>query len=384
MRNCSELDNPDSKVAVRVNLDTQYEPKDGFQNYSKHSAHSTTLNSLLDNDVEILLLAHLSDEESMDPVAKSLEEFVESPIRMVERGDLSSAWMEKKSDEILLYENLYSLEEDLIRDEENYTPSDNYKSFIDEISSNVDAYVNDCFSLSHLELPSTTGVSKEVPSYAGQFLDSEISFVKQVRSSSQDVKFLFSGTDVSRDLSNIRKILSSISDACITTSGLVSLAFLEAEGYDLGEETRQRIKQNGSSQSIDIAYEILTKHGERVYIPDDVTAFSDGSQSQYALSATPISERIVGVGSETFELYKGLFNNSDLVVANGITNKREMEKKLYTQALRSDHTIVAGSDTISFCDELDLTGFSHTTSNPQPLIQFLSGEELPGVKSLLP
>lgn len=380
MRKCEEIDNPDANVAVRLDLDQDSEED---LRSSNHGAHSTTLNSLLDNNVNILVLTHLSGDDSISGVADYLEEFTGHSVQLVEEGDLSASLMDVNNDEILLYENLYDMEGEIIDSDEDIS-SVQFDSFVDEVSSNIDAYVNDSFSLSHMELPSTTELSKEVPSYAGRFLDSEVDFLSSVRSSSEDIKFFFSGTNISRDLDSIENILARTNDYQVVTSGLISLVFLEADGYDLGVETRELIEDEGSEQSIDVAYEILTQYGERVHIPKDVASYSGGSKSEYALSATPISEPIEDIGSETAEMYEGLFNDSDLVVSTGVTSKNQVEMDTYERTLQADYSVVAGSETISFCDEVGMTGFTHTTRNPNPLIQFLIGDELPALQSLLP
>lgn len=382
MRQYAEVNNPCSKVSVRLNLDIGYNSEDGFQTYSQHRAHSTTLNSLLDSNVDILILTHLSGGDSVSNATDSIEEFTGASVRTVGKNEISTGWKSKKDDEILLYENLYDLEGSIIDSGEDIE-STKYKSFVDEVSSNVDAHVNDSFSLSHMSLPSTTEISKRVPSYAGRFFSSEVEFLKKVRSESDDTTFLFSGTNISESLNSIRNILSYSENSRVATSGLISLVFLEAKGYNLGSETQELITHNGSDQSTDVAYEILTQFGERVYLPSDVATYNGRSRSDYALSATPISESIKGIGSETFDLYEGLFRNSDLVVSTGVTSKDQTEMELYEKTLNADHSIVAGSKTISSCDEAGLTGFSHTTYNPIPLIQFLINNKLPAVESLL-
>jgi phosphoglycerate kinase len=386
MRTCDEISTPNTKVAIRLDLNVSYNQSEGtFVNHSRHKAHSTTINSLKNRDVDIILLSHndLKDEEVMKRNCEVLENYIDGEIRYDPNSHPTEIF-DEIGDEIVMYKNLSEIEECIV-EYESIDKSSNTE-IVGQFANQVDAYVNDCFSLSHKKIPTITGIPSRVPGYAGKFMKSEYEVIENIRDKTDTTPFIFGGNELTRNIKNIEKIFNSDIDSRVLTMGLTGSAFLQADGYDLGEKTRDTIQKKGSDNIIDRAKRLLVHYGDQIRTPKDV-ATTETKRSEYALSATPITEKITDIGSGTCELYNGLINNSDLVVATGVTTYSENlegQESVYRNASEADYSIVVGDKTVTFCDKLEFTGFKHTSSYIDPVIELLIGNDIPGVDVLLP
>jgi 3-phosphoglycerate kinase len=386
MRSCDKISDPQTKVAIRLDLNVNYDAEtQSFVNHSRHKAHSTTINNLKKKNIKIILLSHndFGGSEVMKRNAEILEKYIDSNVRYTDEKH-PSAIFDEMDDEVVLYQNLSDIQ-DCMTEYDSIKQSSNTQT-VKEFSSQIDAYINDCFSLSHRKIPTITGIPSKVPSYSGQFLESEYNIIKNIRDKTNNSIFVFGGDKIIRNISNIEKIFNADIDSTVLTMGLTGSVFLEADGYDLGSQTRSCIENRGSNNIVDKARQMLVHYGDKIRTPDDV-ATTNSSRSEYALSATPITDKVTDVGSETYELYNGLIENKDLVVATGVTSSEKDpkgERKIYEKISDTDYSIVVGDESVSFCDTNDLTGFSHTSSYIDPVIEVLVMNDLPGINVLLP
>ena len=131
----------------------------------------STIKHLISNGARVVICAHLgrpkgkrSDEFSLRPIAEYMNiPFVDDCLR---KDFLSNM----KNGDVVLMENLRFY----IGEEENDD------SFARELADGFDIYVNDAFAVSHRAAASLVGVTKYLPSFAGDLLLSEIENISSV------------------------------------------------------------------------------------------------------------------------------------------------------------------------------------------------------------
>ena len=134
-------------------------------------ASMPTIKHLISNGARVVICAHLGrpkgkkdDSLSLRPIAEYMNiPFIDDCLKKDFLSDM-------KNGDVVLMENLRFY----VGEEEN---SD---SFACRLADGFDIYVNDAFAVSHRAAASTVGVTKYLPSYAGDLLSKEIENITRV------------------------------------------------------------------------------------------------------------------------------------------------------------------------------------------------------------
>lgn len=394
MRDVSSISEPESVVGIRVNLDAEI--SDGeIINESKHKAHSTTIQNLVDSEMKVVVFTHHAtdkakdDEDVMRLHTTKLKESVDTPeIRKSDTSDLSQITDNINKSEVIVYPNLSNVRDGMT----NYSTVKESKEspLARQIASNIDAYVNDAFSISHRNYPTITGVPFLVPSYAGNVMKSEFDMLRVFKN--RNPMFVFGGTKIDERIDMIERILSSGCAEKIILGGLLSSVFLLSKGHELGEQTRLDIQEYSRGKSVqDKASNILTKYSEDIYLPEDVAIEDNGKRKEFDIGASPYPSRIKDLGSDTVRKYKNAIQNSDGVIGIGPVGMAESKpfeygtREVYNQISNTEPSAIYGETTASICENLGITGFYHTSRGDEAVCMYLcSSEKLPGISVLLP
>jgi phosphoglycerate kinase len=190
----------------------------------------------------------------------------------------------------------------------------------------------------------------------------------------------------------IRKILESDIETDILLGGLVASVFLLSKGYELGSDTEEDVNRHAkSSRIIDEASDIMTKFRSRIHLPKDVAVKDNGSRQEFTVSATPFQSRIKDIGSKTNKDFREKVTSSNCVVGIGPLGVAEEDKfslgteTVYRQISKSQPSAIYGDTTAQICEDLGITGFSHTSRGDEAVCEYLSSnKEPPGISILLP
>lgn len=394
MRDVNSISKPGSVVGIRVNLDAETSD-DEIMNESKHKAHSTTIQNLVDSGMKVVVLTHHSTDEPKDGkeimrlhTTKLRESVDASEIRKSETHNLSQITDNIAESEVIVYPNLSDVRDGMT----NYSTVKESKEspLARRIASNIDAYVNDAFSISHRNYPTITGVPFLVPSYAGNVMKSEFDMLQVFKK--RDPTFVFGGTKIDERIDMIERILSSGCAEQIILGGLLSSVFLLSKGYELGEQTRLDIQEYSQAESVqDKASNILTKYGEDIYLPEDIAIEDNGKRKEFDVGASPYPSRIKDLGSNTVREYKNAIQSSDGVIGIGPVGMAESDpfeygtREVYNQISNTEPSAIYGETTASICEDLGITGFYHTSRGDEAVCKYLcSSKKLPGISVLLP
>lgn len=390
MRDISSISKPESIIGVRVNIETDIVNGE-IVNESNHKAHATTIQQLVDANMKTIVFAHHKSEldNIMNMHANIMAEYVDTDrIYVADDTNLSSIVKDMNNSDVVIYPNLSEVEGGMT----NYDTAkkSSQSQLAVDISKEVDAFVNDAFSISYKNYPTVTGVPYLKPGYAGNVMKSEYEVLNIFNS--KNPLFVFGGTKLDERVSMIRKVLESDIETDILLGGLVASVFLYSKGYELGGDTEEDIdKHSKSSRIIDEASDIMTKFSSRIHLPNDVAVEDNGSRQEYTVSASPFPSRIKDIGEKTNEQFREKVTSSNSVIGIGPLGVAEEDKfslgtkTVYGQISRSQPSAIYGDTTAQICEELGITGFSHTSRGDEAVCEYLSSnEEPPGISILLP
>ena len=198
---------------------------------------------------------------------------------------------------------------------------------------------------------------------------------------------IMGGAKIDTKIGIMKKFVSQ-ADHFLVGGGLAN-TFLAAEGFDIGESLYQEDKKE-VAQEILLAAEALD---DQFHIPSDVVVADEAKEDAEKLDI-PAEDvmgnmKILDIGVNTIKKYEEVIAKSKTIVWNGPMGLFEMDA--FSRGTRhiaiavsnaEAKTIIGGGDTIDAIKDfgIDLEKYDHVSTGGGAMLQFLEGEELPGIE----
>lgn len=371
MKGIQDADVRGKRVFLRVDFNVPIN-EGKITDINRIKAAVPTIQYLLENDAKIIIGTHLGRPDgkfnakySTVPVAKELSKILD---RSVDATDfvLDKTITDKVANmhpgDILLLGNLRFHPEEEAND----------SKFAEELAKYADVYVNDAFAVSHRANASVEAITHFLPSYAGLLVENETTTLDFLLKNPLHPFVLIIGGAKISDKAGILMRLAEKADT-VLIGGAVANTFLKARGQDVG-------KSLIDADMLDMCKDILEKFGSKIKLPTD-----------YVISSTPLEGfKILDIGINTREDYARVISDANCVFWNGNMGYTEDERYCagtlaIAKALTENQntTVIAGGDTVGFVDSKEMaSGISFISTGGGAAMQFLSGDELPGIKAL--
>ncbi|MEM2138043.1 MAG: phosphoglycerate kinase [Candidatus Anstonellaceae archaeon] len=298
-----------------------------------------------------------------------------------------SAIRSLSSGEILLLDNVRFLD-----DETKYkTIEENEKAtIVRELFPLCDIFILDAFSAAHRAQASIVGFHKK-PVVAGRVMQRELEALRKLSSSSaRPAVFIFGGAKPDDSIGIMSQWLSEGKIDHALACGVLGELFILASGRELGK-TVEFLKEKKALEYLPTAKELLAKYDGKIHFPQDVAVDSDGKRKELPISALPSEHSILDIGKNTAKEYAGIISSAATAMMNGPAGVYEKPKFEYgtkelLKAIEKSgaFSVMGGGHTISAIDKfkIDKSKLGYVSLAGKALIEYLSGEELPGVKIL--
>ncbi len=286
--------------------------------------------------------------------------------------------------QILLLENLR-----LHAEEEK-----NNEAFAKELAELCDVYVNDAFGTAHRAHASTEGITHFVDEcVAGLLMEKELNFLgKALEDPERPFIAILGGAKVSDKIPVIESLIDRKVDKLLI-GGAMAYTFFKAQGLTVGKSLVE-------DEMMPMALEIEQKArdaGVELLLPTDhhVVDSYDPLNSRKAIPVDFTNAGLVGldIGPETVEVFKKALDGAKTIVWNGPMGMFE-EKPFdegtvaIAQAVaeatdKGATSIVGGGDSVAAVNQAGLDDkISHISTGGGATLEFLAGDELPGVAAL--
>jgi phosphoglycerate kinase len=379
------------KVLVRVDFNVPIDAGTGaITDDSRIRAALPTIEYLIEHQARVILMSHLgrpkgkvSKELSLAPVAERLAKLLDKKViftRDCTGPEVEKAVATMKAGDVLLLENLR------FHPEEEAGDAD----FARALARLGDIYVNDAFGTSHRAHASIVGVTKYLPAVAGFLLEKEIKTLGGLLENPEHPFVgLFGGAKVSDKVSMLRNIMGKVD--CLLIGGGMAATFLKAKSFEVGTSAVE-------VESIETATALIKqaeKSMVRLILPVDVMVAAEISSSTTGkvvpVKTIPPDKKIVDIGPRTVEVFDKELEKSRTVFWNGPVGIAEIpqfatgtDKLARLLPTLKAKTIVGGGSTAEFIDSLGLADkITFVSTGGGASLEFLGGEPLPGVVSLL-
>ncbi len=343
MKSIKDFSVENKKVLVRCDFNVPIDKRGNILDDFRIKKTLPTIQYLVSQGAKIILMSHLGEPEgqiiptlTLDKVKEKLEKLL--GISILKTGNCVGPEVENqvaqlKSGEILLLENLRFHKEE----------TDNDLGFAKKLARLGEIYINDAFSDSHRAHASIVGIPTFLPSGAGLLLENEIANLDKVlKNPTHPLVALIGGIKVGTKAKFIENI-SRLADTVIV-GGL--------------------IKKELANKHYNIIYNVIVGPNDNLEALD--------------------------IDKKTIKLFQEKIKSAKTIVWNGPFGKFE-EKKYAKGTLAiakaiiksKAFSVVGGGDTIEFLTKQRmLKKFSYVSTGGGAMLDYLSGEELPGLKAL--
>ncbi len=377
------------RVLVRVDFNVPL--KDGvIGDDSRIRAALQTLNGLLAAGATLFLISHLGrpkgpeDRYRLEPVAGRLAELLGRDVRyLATDGPASEEQQEFVASappgSVTLLENS--------RFDSRETRND--PELARTLAGFADFFVNDAFGAAHRAHASTAGVAELLPSAAGLLLDAELSALERlVDNPERPFHVVIGGAKVSDKIGVLESLLKLV-DA-IHIGGAMACTFLAAQGGELGNSLVEEDQFKTALSLLSAAEE----RGVQVSLPQDFVCAAEIAAGAEATvqpaTRVPAGQMALDIGPATAAAYAEALGTARTIFWNGPMGVFELEpfaagtlKVAEAVAASSAFTVVGGGDSVAAINQAGLADrVSHVSTGGGASLEFLEGQELPGVAAL--
>ncbi|MDQ4122031.1 MAG: phosphoglycerate kinase [Acidobacteriota bacterium] len=270
----------------------------------------------------------------------------------------------------------------------------NDDAFAQQLAELCDVYVNDAFGAAHRAHASTAGITKFVTNaVAGLLMEKELNFLsKALNNPERPFVAVLGGAKVSDKIPVIKSLIERRVDKLLV-GGAMAYTFFKAEGFTVGKSL---VENEMMPTALEIKKQ-AEESGVELLLPTDhqVVDSYDPLNSRKTIPVEFTNAGLIGldIGAETVEIFKQALQGAKTIIWNGPMGMFEEKPfdegtlaiaQAVAEATEAGATsIVGGGDSVAAINQSGLADkISHISTGGGATLEFLAGDELPGVAAL--
>jgi phosphoglycerate kinase len=383
---------------VRVDFNSPINPKTKkVLDDTRIKAHGeTTIKELAQKGAKVVILAHQGrpgdpDFAPLKQHAELLSKVLGKPVKYVDDvfGEKAQkAIKELKNGEILVLGNVRTFSDE----QKKGTPEDHAKTeFVKKLAPLADVFVSDAFAAAHRAHVSIVGFTAVLPSVAGRIMERELKALGRVlQAPEKPCIYILGGAKADDSLKISKYVLKNKIADHVLTGGVTGHLFMTAKGIDLGKSNMEFLEKKELMGLVPGIKDLMKAFPGKVEVPVDLALDVNGKRKEISAKDLPTNYPIYDIGEKTVKKYSELIRGAKSIVISGplgVFENKEFAKgtKETFEAIAKSKafSLVGGGHTIAAVEELGLAkkmGYVSTAGGA--LIEFLMGEQLPGVVAL--
>ena len=391
-RTLDDIDVRGKRVLVRADLNVPM--KDGrVSDMLRIERQAPTIRELSDKGARVIVLSHFDRPKgkvvpsmSLKPVSYALAFALGRDVAFAENcaGEAAQkAVAAMKDGDVLLLENV------------RFHPGeeDNDPQFAKQIARLGDIFVNDAFSAAHRAHATTEGIAHLLPAVAGRAMEAELSHLhKALDEPQRPVMAVVGGAKVSTKIALLENLLGKVDTLVI--GGAMANTFLAAQNIAVAKSLYE-------PDHIATAKTILKRAaegGKTLLLPVDVVVATELKANAHhrtvPIREVNADEMILDVGPDSIDEFEAQLARTNTLVWNGpfgAFETRPFDRGTVAAAKRvAERTragkllsVAGGGDTVAALNHAGVADdFTYVSTAGGAFLEWLEGQELPGVKAL--
>ncbi len=388
-RTVKDVDVAGKRVLVRVDFNVPQDEQGGISDDSRIRAVLPTIEHLLEQHARIIVCSHLGrpggvvDESlRLAPVGRRLAELLGRPVTALADcigPEVEAAAAGMRAGEVVLLENL------------RFHPGEeaNDPGFAVALARPADLFVNDAFGASHRAHASIVGVPRLLPAVAGLLMERELDVLSNLLGDPEHpFGAVIGGAKLSSKLGMLESIVGRVDHLLI--GGGMAATFFRSRGLNTGRS----LVEEGRLEAVRRLEDEARARGVRLLLPSDVvvTERLDGEDGGRTVPAEAIPDgwAMADIGPRSIAAFSEALAGCRTVFWNGPMGVFEQPAfAVGTRAIAAalarlgGVTVIGGGSTAEAVTEFGLADrMTFVSTGGGASLQFLAGEELPGVAAL--
>ena len=386
----NEIDVKDKRVLVRVDFNVPMNEKTGaITDDNRIRAALPTIEYLRNHGARVILMSHLgrpkgkvAEELRLSKVATRLSEIMGQTAIMSPDSvgaEVESMVETMKAGDVLMLENLrFHAEEEA-----------GEKSFAQALARLGDVFVNDAFGAAHRAHASVSVIAEYLPAVAGFLMEKELANLgKILENPVRPFAALLGGAKISDKVGMLENIMDKVD--YVMVGGGMAATFMKAKSYEVGQSLVEMDMLDTASRLMELA----KRKKVNLLLPVDFLVadeINSGAKAEIVpTEEIPGDKQIVDIGPQTIDIFSQELRKCKTIFWNGpmgifeITEFAEGTKELAELLGGLDaKTVIGGGSTAEAVGEIGLEEkMTFVSTGGGASLEFLSGDELPGVAAL--
>lgn len=354
-----------------------------------------TLKTILDGGGSLVLMSHLGrpkngpeERFSLKHLVAHLSDLIGQPVKFADDCIGKEAFeisRNLKAGEVLLLENLRYYKQE----------TTGTVDFAKQLAKHGDVYVNDAFGTAHRAHASTAVIAQffEGAKMFGFLLEKEIESVNHLfQSGKKPVTAIVGGAKVSSKIAIIENLLPKIDHLII--GGGMTYTFIKAKGGKVGNSL---VEDDQMETALHILDKAKAAHVEVILPSDTIAADAFSNEANTVVcKTTDIPEGMMGldIGPDAIKTCTECIEQSETILWNGpmgvfeFSSFEEGTKQvafaIKNATQKGAFSLIGGGDSVAAINKFNLANeVTHVSTGGGAMLEFLEGQELPGIKAIL-
>jgi phosphoglycerate kinase len=342
------------KILLRVDFDVPVSEEHRILEKFRVERQKPMLDHLINSGARIVMVSHISDKNvsSFNGIIVELSGILGREIEFI-----------NKIEDITGFNNNLGLLENIRHFEGE---KENNKDFAGRLSNGFDAYINNCFAVSHRNHASVSAVTEFLPGYAGILIEEEVAQLKKAIDGPGEGKLVIIGGAKAETKVPVIKNFIDKADKIIL-GGVVANDILKERGVNIDSS----IADENSKELLN-GLDIFDK---RLIMAEDFNAPGG---------------KILDIGPKSIINFSQIIREAKMIIWNGpmglFENPDYSEGTFSIARTMADlkcYRVIGGGDTITAVNGLGLLDrFDFVSTGGGAMLAFLGGDKLPGLEVL--